>query len=724
MLVEANANNGPFEADIKLYIRCGIPDLWVTLLFSPPSFSHLVIGVLLTFFAPNLVLVTPMPLLLNALGIFGTLLACVSHAGSVPTKDCTALDSDGPIFVTADCTDADYVPVIHGETDESSPIPHRKVSGYFNGTESLFNIYLPTDGSWQGRFFQFVYPTHTENATDETIAFGADSGGYTVQINGGIGYRADAAAAKFSKEVAAEFYEHEERIHGYIYGGSGGSLQTSGAVENTEGVWDGAVPIVQAIPISFMNNPTPRGLAGLVLRNKSEEIENALKPGGSMDPYAGLNPVQRQILEEVTQLGNPILSWQDFDAIGDMTDLSLLNYDVRGIDPTYADDFWNEVGYLGSEESPLGDLLRSRLVNESTTIRSITRDDDGKPTNVTLDAVPDEEYHLGLDFTLVSKNGTEVGLIRGTLDGNTVGIQSTTGDTVLEALEQDLEVRIDNIWFIAMHAYYRHQVPTRDGYDAWDYLRNSTGHPIYPQRPMEVSVLISSNAAGGGTHTGNIRFKTIVVDNLLDEQAYPWHAHWYREQVKRHLGDELDDNYRLWYNDNADHDFGEVPESRASIVVEFTGIYHQALRDLAAWVEDGVAPPLSTNHTISSDTQVLVPEDASLRFGIQPYVKLSVGNGSCTGIASGSEVSMNVYAEVPPDAGSIISVKWDYLGTGDFVAHELDSAAESLHLQKSFEYSTPGTYFPAVRVTSQREGSMTSPFRHVSNLGRARIVVS
>ena len=31
--------------------------------------------------------------------------------------------------------------------------------------------------------------------------------------------------------------------------------------------------------------------------------------------------------------------------------------------------------------------------------------------------------------------------------------------------------------------------------------------------------------------------------------------------------------------------------------------------------------------------------------------------------------------------------------------------------------------YPSVRVTSQREGNVKSPFRHGSNLGRARIVV-
>lgn len=275
-----------------------------------------------------------------------------------------------------------------------------------------------------------------------------------------------------------------------------------------------------------------------------------------------------------------------------------------------------------------------------------------------------------------------------------------------------------------MHAYYRHQVPTRDGYYGWDYLRNSTGHPVYVQRPLETSVEISKAAAGGGTHSGKIRCKVIVVDNLLDEQAYPWHADWYREQVRKTLGDSLDDNYRLWYNENADHDFGAVTGSRASRVVEFTGIYHQALRDLAAWVENSVTPPLSTNYTISSATQVQVPADVSQRFGIQPSVELSISGRNRGEALNGTPVALDVYAEVPPNAGAIISVEWDYLGTGQFVRHDLDSATESLHLQRGFEYTAPGVYFPAVRVTAQREGNMTSPFRHVSNLGRARIIVS
>lgn len=207
---------------------------------------------------------------LKNLSLFRSLLAFISRTNSVPTDTCTPAAPDEPILVTANCTDSGYVQVIDDETDEVSPIAHRKVAGRFNGTESRFNIYLPNERGWEGRFFQLVYPSQTENATEDAITFGAESGGYTIQINGSIDYRVDAAAAKVSREVAADFYQrHEGHIHGYIYGGSGGSLQIARALENTSGMWGEAVPIIQAIPILFMNNPAPSGPAGLVLRNKS-----------------------------------------------------------------------------------------------------------------------------------------------------------------------------------------------------------------------------------------------------------------------------------------------------------------------------------------------------------------------------------------------------------------------------------------------------------------------
>lgn len=168
----------------------------------------------------------------------------VNVSAAPAQTECAPVGTGNAIWVTAKCVDPLYNrPVIDSESDETAPVPHHKVSGHFEGTDKKFNFYFPPKKQWQGRLFNLVYPLQDENATDVTISFGADSGAYTVQTNGG-GYRVDAAAVKFSKTVAAKYYVTSKRIYGYIYGGSGGSYQTIGAIENTSGVWDGAVPYI------------------------------------------------------------------------------------------------------------------------------------------------------------------------------------------------------------------------------------------------------------------------------------------------------------------------------------------------------------------------------------------------------------------------------------------------------------------------------------------------
>ena len=194
------------------------------------------------------------------------------------------------MFVTADCVDPLYdEPVIDSETDLTTPVPHHRVSGHFAGTDKRFTFYLPPKEQWDGRFFHLVYPLDDENAEDGVppdfgpparIAFGADSGAYTVQTNGGGGYRVDAAAAKFSKTVAAGYYGTDGRIYGYIYGGSGGSYQTIGAIENTIGVWDGAVPFIVGVPTSIPNNFFVRAFARFVLEDKAARDRRCGGPGG------------------------------------------------------------------------------------------------------------------------------------------------------------------------------------------------------------------------------------------------------------------------------------------------------------------------------------------------------------------------------------------------------------------------------------------------------------
>ncbi|MET0522827.1 MAG: PKD domain-containing protein [Jiangellaceae bacterium] len=297
------------------------------------------------------------------------------------TPDCTSPTPGAPVWVTADCTDPGYAsPVIDNQTDETVPVVHHRVSGHFEGTNIQFNVYLPPARLWKGRFFQYTYPTafapeqDTSKATDQAIGFAVASGGYAVQAGNAsvsVGYRHDAAAAKFAEQFAARYYHAGNRqIYGYLYGPSGGSFQTTGAAENTTGVWEGFVPMVQGVPMSVPYTFFIRALARLVLQDKAEQIATAVRPGGSGDPYAGLDQAQQAMLHELTAFGVPLQAWENPDyLLGLSASDGLLGFGsiVRSIDPTYAVDFWSKPGYLGTEQSPLGDVVRAALAKSGDT---------------------------------------------------------------------------------------------------------------------------------------------------------------------------------------------------------------------------------------------------------------------------------------------------------------------------------------------------------------------
>jgi hypothetical protein len=650
--------------------------------------------------------------------------ACVSNPAATPLPECAPREVGGPLWVTADCVDPLYNrPVIDSQTELTTPVPHHKVSGHFEGTEKRFNFYFPPKSQWEGRFFNFVYPLQDENVADENVSFGADSGAYMVQTNGGGGYRVDAAAAKFSKTVAASYYGSSRRIHGYICGGSGGSFQTFGAIENSSGVWDGAVPFIPGVPSSIPNDFFIRAFARFVLEDKAPRIASAVSPGGSGDPYAGLDDVERAVLLEVTRLGVPLRAWEDYEYVLGLNDpQGLLGFGsaLRGSDPTYVDDLWNKPGYLGTEQSALGERFRAARRDHLATITEVSRNAQNEPTSLILDGGPALPATTGLDFTLYAADGTtQVGTLSGSLDPATKVFTLGSGNpaSVLSAIGTGARLRIDNRWSLALLSYHRHQVPTRPGFSAWDQFRAPDGTPLYPQRPIEIGPIISRGVTDGGTHNGMLQGKVIVVANLLDTDAYPWHADWYSARVRESLGERYDDNFRLWYNDNADH-IGP----RTARLVQYNGILQQALRDVSAWAERGVAPARSTRYDVV-DSQIRVPENAEARQGIQPVVELTVNGAALVDVAAGQSVTFVAKIQVPPGAGKVVGTEWDFVGTGNFTASPFGSPSETVEVSVPFTYTTPGTYFPALRVTSHREGDTSTPFAKVQNLGRVRVVV-
>src|SRR5262249_54840054 len=123
--------------------------------------------------------------------------------------------------------------------------------------------------------------------------------------------------------------------------------------------------------------------------------------------------------------------------------------------------------------------------------------------------------------------------------------------------------------------------------------------------------------------------------------------------------------------------------------------------------------------------QVIVPRDAATRQGVQPVIELTVDGGDRMDVTVGQAVSFSATIETPPGSGDVVDAEWDFDGAGEYpVRAEISSTAPSVKLDATHTYDQPGTYFPALRVTSQREGDRDTPHARIQNLARVRVVVS
>lgn len=655
-------------------------------------------------------------------------------------------------------------PYVDVDEWRDQPVAHRYVHGGFTGTETRFSMYLPPADQYGGRFFQHVTPTpdsehlaQRSTGAEDKIAFAISSGAYFVETNGGgasagpgsstdrtIGaYRANAAAAHHSRSIAAAMYG-DHRPYGYLYGGSGGGFRTIGSAENTTGVWDGFVPYVIGSPMAIPNMFTVRMHAQRVLADRFDQIVDALEPGGSGDMYAGLTEEECEALREVTGMGFPPRSWFGHRTMG-MHAFPVLYGGVRMADAAYFDDFWTEPGYLGHdaaaslephivrhpcevvatisdrEASELGLALGRQPGQAAGGVDVSWQGPDGARANlvgVRLSSVPEVSF-LGADLLVISGAAGGARLPVVDLVGD-VAVFGPTDPAVVAQLQPGDAVELDNRGFLAAQTYHRHQVPTPD-FSVWDQFRNDDGTPRYPQRPLLLGPLFAA-AASGTVQTGGFEGKMIVIETLLDREAMPWQADWYRSRVEEHLGADIDDRFRLWFTDNALHGDDDAQEDPTH-TVSYLGVLHQALRDVSAWVEQGIAPPPSTSYRMD-DGQVVVPEDAARRRGIQPVVALLADGGERADVPVGVDVLLEATAEVPPGTGSVVRVEWDLDGSGAYAVRQDVEPAESITAELRHSFTAPGTYFPAVRVSSHRTGDASTPFARIQNLARVRVVVS
>jgi hypothetical protein len=641
--------------------------------------------------------------------------------------------------------DAFTQPYVDVDEWREAPVRHRYVHGGFHDADTRFSYYFPEPDAYEGRFFQHVTPVPQHEYLAQSgegqnkVSFACSSGGYFVETNGGgpdvvnpmagidpsIGaYRANAAAARFSRVVAAELYG-EHRPYGYLYGGSGGAYRTIGSSENTEGVWDGFNPHVPGSPMAMPNVFSVRMHAMRILRDRFDAIVDAYDVGGDPDSL-DLTTEQHDALIEVTRMGFPPRSWFGWRTMG-MHAFGVLYPAIQMIDPTYFEDFWTVPGYLGAD--PTSSIHRDRLRLATTIAEVLT----GTP--VSVPGGVDESYKATAEHrTVVGVRlaeapdgwllGAELHVAGGVLrvlevDGDDVRFEPGQDPTVLDALTVGDAVTLDNSTFIAAQTYHRHQVPPV-GYPVWDQFRNADGTPIYPQRPMIIGPMLTMGASGS-LPAGTISGKMIVVSCLLDREAYAWQADWYRQQVGAHLGEATDQRFRLWYVDNALHgDQGE--QEFPTQTVEYLGALETALRQLTDWVEKGIEPSPNTVYEVV-DGQIVVPASAGERGGVQPTGTLTVNGSRSVTAHVGETVTVRVEAEAP-EPGVVVEISLDVTGSGQLGDTIPVGPGRSVVYETECSFAEPGVYMLGARIIAQAGGTPTEVHARVHNILRARVTVA
>ena len=638
--------------------------------------------------------------------------------------------------VTADSIDPQFSePYVEVNELRAQPIPHRYVHGGFKGTDARFSFYFPPAERYERRFFHNTYPMATTSdigpfpiafdvATGD-LGFTLASGAYYVQTNLGgadrappadpaiAAYRVNAAAAKYSRVVAAQIYG-EHRPYGYLFGGSGGSYQVIGSAESTSGVWDGFVPFVMATPNAIPSLFTVRMHALRVLRarDKLRTVMEAVNPGGSGDPFAELNEEERAALTEATRMGYPLRGWFNHETLtsGYFYNVAPL---IPMLDPSYNEDFWTQPGYLGS--APDSSLAGQRFHFDTTIAQVI----EGPVKQLVLTSVPERDFS---DAHLVILSGASAGqsIPIASIHGSTIGFAFAANHAAVNGIQAGDRVQIDNSWALALQTYHRHQVPTPDMV-GWNQFRDSSGQPLYPQREVLIGPLATAGTAGC-IPNGNVQGKMLVLQALMDIDALAWQADWYRSKVQQALGARFEDSFALWFIDHAQHDNPATRQAHAH-TVSFQGALQQALRDVSAWVEKGIRPADTRYEVI--DSQVTVPATAPQRGGIQPVIDLQANGGLRTQVRINQPVRFTATIEAPPNTGKVVAAEWDFEGTGDYPSPEpIDTPQSVVRLSTTHSFASPGTYFAVLRATSQRQGDMTTPYGRIQNIARVRVVVT
>ncbi len=675
-------------------------------------------------------------------------------------------------------------PFIEVDEERAEPYPHRFVQGGFERTTTRFAFYFPPRDDYQGRMFQPLEGGNGGHVVTfgggylgemfKTIESSARLGGYLVESNQGhigdqydpragadptlYGHRASAEVARFSKHLAAQVYGSSPH-HSYIYGGSGGGRRSPLCIENAPGVWDGCLPSASGGEIgppgntqrirtsSTMGFGTLFNVQRLLGYDAIVALADRMAPGGSGNPFDGLTTHQREELALLYRQGfprgNEFMISQPMGQIWLWTSLADALYED---DPGYFEDFWTKPGYVGHDlpDAVAGDVIDQRC----TVVRTVSARELNElsefagPQHQTMRVLSaimgtgadaydlpfaievsglDGGYRLGAGVRIMTGKAAGRRLYATGVAGDVFACDGTGEANVLrfEGVEAGDEVHVDNRRFLAYCYYARHHLLDEPQFDS---LRVD-GVAVYPQHSTpEWSPFM------GVCYSGQYRGKVMWVHSTHDSSVWPaWGTAYHRAVLHAQGPDGVAANFRIRWNEFAEHATHEMvpPEPhRASSTRFISGASgEQNLQDLVDWTERGIEP-LGTEYSYQ-DGRITLPATVQQRGGIQPVAVVTVNGGVLAEVSVGDDVDLEVRADVHPEAGTIVSVQWDFDGTGTYpYSHaEVDGRSSSTSLTVRHAYDRPGVYFATARVESHRSGDLSAGERRIQTLGQARVVV-
>jgi hypothetical protein len=676
-------------------------------------------------------------------------------------------------------------PYIDVDEDRDTPVPHRHIHGGFENSDTRFRFYFPPkDSGYEGRMFNPLSGAH--GGTEDFFGgmFGEligglsmclRLGGYMIESNQGhigddvderfgddpglYGWGASAEVARFSKYVAAQVYG-EPPHHSYVFGGSGGGRRSPLCLENAPDAWDAALPFMGGGDVAeHGNNNRIQGAQVMsfasmfnvqrLLGSKVWDVVDAMAPGGSGDPYAGLTTHEREELASVYRQGYPRGDEQMIaEPMGQMWLWTSIADMLEEEDPTYFQDFWTKPGYVGHDQPELvaGDVIDTTLtVSRVLTATDIAEDPafqgaefDRLRMMATLMSASSGvgDLPLAIEVPGVSAGyrlGCGVRVATGKAAGRQLYTTSSAGDVFFcdgrgeanllrftDVFPGD-DVHLDNRKFLAFCYYARHHVMNDLQFDSF----RVDGRPVHPQHPIPVMSTLMGNS-----YSGQFAGKLMWVHHTHDASLWPPQGVIYEGAVLAAQGEQgAAERFRLRWTENAEHippmmlppGGGRAPNTW---LINYQPIIEQSLADLVDWVERGVAPT-GTAYDYR-DGKVTLPATASERGGIQPVVYATANGATRADVAVGEAVMLEVQAEVPPGAGTIIDVRWDFDGSGTypFRHDDIDGTAAQVTRSTTHAYDRPGTYFATALVESHRTGDVAATASRIPNLCQVRIVVT